>query len=74
MKEYTYCETVAVYRWHIRELTETGRHLGGGADSLTLCGLKAAWDLPYEVKTRPYTNLCKMCRKRFEEGANEGHN
>lgn len=30
---------------HVRRLTATGLHTGGGADTAALCGAKVAWDI-----------------------------
>ena len=46
--KFSFCETAfatGTSPWHIRELSEAGRKLGGGADTPTLCGREAAWDL-----------------------------
>jgi len=43
----SYCETYAgTGVWHIRVLGAKGRRPEGGADTTTLCGLAAAWDVP----------------------------
>ena len=62
--EFSFCETLAAYRWHIRQLTKAGRKINGGADTPTLCGLKAAWDLsfPIGVDPRHIENSCPKCR------------
>lgn len=73
---YSYCETVAaVGLWHIRRLSEKGRKPSGGADTKTLCGLQAAWDVPSSpvpFEFRPHDPLadrngdtCKLCSKAF---------
>lgn len=47
--QFSFCETAAALgAWHIRRLTKVGRKLGGGADTKTLCGLTAAWDVQCE--------------------------
>lgn len=68
MPDYSYCETVAAYVMHIRELTQTGRHLGGGADTSALCGGQAAWDIATPVED-PHRGR-RMCVKCAEEYRN----
>jgi hypothetical protein len=66
--EYSYCETAtaaATTPWHIRELTEAGKKLGGGADTPALCGRKVSWDLNTVVRDLNYEFVCKECRKRL---------
>src|ERR1035437_3732369 len=64
--EYSFCETVAAYVWHIRPLTAVGRKLGGGADTLTLCDLKAAWDINTPVNVHiPLDGICFKCRQVY---------
>lgn len=48
--DYSFCETIAATGpWHIRKLSAAGKKLGGGADTKTLCGLEAAWDINCEI-------------------------
>lgn len=49
-EEYSFCESVAAYVWHIRPLTARGRKLSGGADTPSLCGMKVSWDINSPVK------------------------
>jgi hypothetical protein len=69
--KYSFCENVhagPLARWHIRELTDKGKKLGGGADSRSLCGRQVDWDL--EVKLTEYhlaNNTCLECLKKFDE-------
>ena len=35
--------------WHIRPVGDKGRCPGGGADTLSLCGRKVAWDVQCDV-------------------------
>lgn len=60
---FSVCETVAAIKPHLRVLTSTGKHLGGGADSNTLCGLKACWDtnIPVPKQGEPAEWLCARC-------------
>ena len=49
-------------QWHLRELTDKGRCLGGGADTKALCGAEVAWDLDVEIT--PFhlrNNACLKC-------------
>ena len=42
------CETVTarpLTPMHLRRLSGTGPHPGGGADTLALCGREVAWDV-----------------------------
>jgi hypothetical protein len=67
MPSYSFCQTaVAAGRWHIRELTAKGRCCNGGADTKTLCGLEAAWDI--NVPLGPSTlnrDGCVICVKAY---------
>ena len=69
---FSFCESTAagpLSPWHIRELTSVGRKLGGGIDTLSLCGrVKTGWDL--EVEITPFhleKNTCKDCLKQYRE-------
>lgn len=45
---FAYCEPVSANPWspnHIREVTDAGLKLGGGADTPALCGREMGWDL-----------------------------
>lgn len=67
--QYSFCETVAATGpWHIRMLSEIGHKYNGGADTKTLCGLKAAWDVQHEFEGkliesdgRLRTTTCASC-------------
>ena len=66
----------AMGAWHIRELTDAGKKFGGGADTPTLCGLKAAWDVRAEItqerldrdttKRRRPGDACAACVSKFK--------
>lgn len=61
---YSFCETVhagAATPWHIRELTAIGRKLGGGADTLALCGTKVSWDVTAPVDGPALASACTRC-------------
>ena len=73
--DFSFCETVhAMGPWHIRRLTEKGKKLGGGADTETLCGLRAAWDINCEISDvslsenddRP-GRPCSTCKGKYLE-------
>jgi hypothetical protein len=68
MTEYSFCETLAAYAWHIRPLTAKGRKLSGGADTKTLCGLEAAWDIkaPILIADRS-SGVCRKCVTLYQE-------
>lgn len=53
------CETVHAITVHLRRLSVAGVKYGGGADTLALCGAKAAWDLRND-----YIQIarCRKCR------------
>lgn len=51
------CETMAAIVVHIRNLTETGPHYGGGADTHALCGAPVKWDMKIPVSAA----TCKGC-------------
>jgi len=67
--EYSFCETIAAPpggKWHLRELTEKGQKFGGGADSPTLCGLKAAWDINVPItKFHLENSTCPLCKEKM---------
>jgi hypothetical protein len=61
---HSFCETVTsgrTARWHIRPLTYKGKMLGGGADTLALCGRKVAWDLGVEITEGHLKHSCFAC-------------
>lgn len=70
-RDYAFCEPVHASSkaiWHIRELTEVGRKLGGGADTPSLCGLEVARDLPVPVsELMAEIGGCKKCLKLYRE-------
>jgi len=57
---YSICESTAAIVTHVRALSEKGLFLGGGADTLSLCGKKMAWDT--KIPVSPFTVTCKDCR------------
>jgi hypothetical protein len=55
--------------WHIRPLTAHGQKFGGGADTKTLCGREAAWDLHAEIVPRILdgSGVCVFCREEYRK-------
>lgn len=79
MTRYSFCETVAATGpWHIRILSEIGHKYSGGADTKTLCGLKAAWDVRHEFEAnliepdgRLHSSTCASCLTVYKMAANQ---
>lgn len=78
MSKYSYCETLAASGpWHIRELSDKGHFPSGGADTFTLCGMQAAWDVgvtvPFSFRPaspedgRQAGRTCRVCSDEYEE-------
>lgn len=73
MPKYAFCETVhasGTSPWHIRELTSAGKKLGGGADTLALCGRKASWDLisdPPPAAVNMPEHVCSECWEFYRD-------
>jgi hypothetical protein len=70
---YAFCETIfsgAYTPWHIRLLGPAGRKINGGADTLSLCGRKVAWDLKVEITDHHLTHCCSDCSKLYREVQN----
>jgi len=66
--KFSFCESVTASsqsRWHIRQLTEAGMKLGGGADTSSLCGRQVAWDLQVEITERLLSHCCKKCAEEY---------
>src|SRR5690606_16852883 len=62
---WSYCEpaTAILNTWHIRRLTDTGRHLSGGVDTPSLCGRVdpakfGGWDLGAPFSWEEARRLC----------------
>jgi len=70
--EYSFCEKVVASpysKWHIRELTDKGKFLGGGCDTKSLCGEKMGWDLNVRITNfHLVKNTCPKCKEVYEEG------
>lgn len=65
---HSFCETVTAgpqTPWHIRTVTDTGLHLGGGADTPALCGRVVAWDLRVEITPHHLSHACRECARLF---------
>lgn len=63
---FAFCENVGVSGsspWHIRLLTRKGLCLGGGADTPTLCGRRADWDLTVPVTAESVKQACPACKR-----------
>lgn len=69
--EYSFCETNAAYHWHIRRLTDTGRHLGGGADTSTLCGMTPSWDILCPISDSTLATTCDRCAMAYGEATGQ---
>lgn len=70
-KHFAFCETqyaTGTTPWHIRELTDHGRKLGGGADTRSLCDREVAWDLEVEITQLNLTVACPTCSTLFDQG------
>lgn len=65
MPEYSFCETTAAYKWHIRILTAVGKKLNGGADSKTLCDLDPSWDINCPITPGALEAVCSKCRQKY---------
>lgn len=67
---FRFCETeaaTAISPWHIRMLTERGRNLSGGADTVSLCKTKVAWDLDVDITEHHLTHCCHDCARIYRE-------
>lgn len=69
--KYSFCESVTagpLSPWHIRTLTEKGQKLGGGADTVALCGRTVCWDLKVDLSTHHLNNsACKKCVTEYDK-------
>jgi len=65
---YFFCEPVTASsrsRWHIRKVGPKGMMLGGGADTLSLCGRTVAWDINVPITNRHLTGACDQCQIEY---------
>jgi hypothetical protein len=69
--QYSFCEEAPGGLWHIRQLTDVGRKLGGEADTAALCGRRVPWDLSVEIETHYYKHSCPQCVRMFSPESNE---
>lgn len=56
--------TASGLTWHLRLVTATGLHLGGGIDTDSLCGVVRApygWDIDVPVNEPLPENTCRAC-------------
>jgi hypothetical protein len=68
--QYAFCERVTAgptSPWHIRQLTDKGKKLGGGADTPSLCGSKMAWDVNVDITEHHLGHSCKECVRLYRE-------
>jgi hypothetical protein len=66
--EYSFCEAAtagSISRWHIRPLTSIGKKLGGGADTLALCGRQVSWDVNCNVHPAALEGACPACAEIY---------
>jgi len=70
LSKYSWCETITSSgRYHIRRLSDKGRKVNGGADTISLCGLRPAWDITERypvnestiIATPHYGYPCREC-------------
>jgi len=69
MTGFSFCETAqasSMSQWHIRRLTHQGKKLGGGADTISLCGRKVAWDLNAEITFHHLQHCCRQCSESLK--------
>lgn len=71
---YSFCESSWAgpnAPWHLRQLSEVGRKLGGGADTVALCGREVSWDLEVELTEHHLSkNTCAVCLEAFRANTN----
>jgi hypothetical protein len=71
---YSFCESVhagSSSRWHIRVLSPSGQHFGGGVTTPSLCGLvkpPLGWDLKADVTDPVLLEAsCVKCHQAYRE-------
>lgn len=69
VQRYSFCETIAAYRWHIRPLTAAGQKFGGGADTRALCKAFVEWDIDVGLSATALegSGICSLCRRAFHK-------
>lgn len=65
-QKHAFCEGVTAggLTWHLRPVTATGLHCGGGIDRDSLCGVVRApygWDIDVPVNNTLPENTCRAC-------------
>jgi hypothetical protein len=66
--EFSFCENIAAgpqSPWHIRQLVDGIRKLGGGANTSALCGRSVAWDLAVPIDQHHLGHCCSECAKHY---------
>ena len=75
MAEFAFCESVTAgskSRWHIRQLTDIGKKLGGGCDTPALCGRQVSWDVncPVVYPSPVFEDgVCSTCAEVYKDEA-----
>jgi len=67
---FSFCEAATagpLSPWHIRPLTAVGRKLGGGADTIALCGRTVSWDIQVEIDSGHLTHCCTACAGIYQD-------
>lgn len=67
--DYSFCESAYATpfsAWHLRMLSHRGLKLGGGADTLSLCGRQVSWDLSVNITDHHLTHCCKACAEIYK--------
>lgn len=69
VQRYSFCETIAAYRWHIRPLTAAGQKFGGDADTRALCNAIVGWDIHAGLSATALEGpgICPLCRRAFHK-------
>jgi len=70
---FSFCESVTASGsspWHIRQLTNEGKKLGGGIDTTSLCGhVKPpyGWDLAVPITEYHLVHACTDCVTKYRK-------
>jgi len=68
-KQYSFCETgvMPLPTWHLRELTSKGVMVGGGVDTLSLCGQQMLYDVDTPITALQLDGkTCVECRRLYK--------
>lgn len=75
--DYSYMEFITAgprSPWHIRQLTDSGKHLTGGIDTAPLCGrtygngdLINGWDLEPPIEPSHDGHTCTQCLAEYKQ-------